>query len=73
MPAINLPLPARHCPLCGGPNGCAPALSGSFTTPCWCREQPIDAAARARVPAALRGKACLCQRCGTASPAAEKE
>ena len=60
-----LPLPAHRCPLCGGPNGCAPARSGSFATVCWCQAAAIDAGARARVPPALRGQACLCQRCGT--------
>ncbi|MGK5081249.1 cysteine-rich CWC family protein [Janthinobacterium sp. HLX7-2] len=62
------PAPEHHCPLCSGPNGCAPALSGSFATPCWCQAQKIDAGARERVPAAQRGRACICQRCGTAAP-----
>ena len=69
MPATittsNVPVPACHCPLCGGPNGCAPALSGNFATPCWCQAQTIDAAARERVPPAQRGRACICERCGS--------
>lgn len=63
-PFQTLPLPAHLCPLCGGPNGCAPAQSGSFASPCWCQTQGIDAQARARVPPQLRGKACICARCG---------
>ncbi|MDN2710212.1 MULTISPECIES: cysteine-rich CWC family protein [unclassified Janthinobacterium] len=63
-PLKGVPAPEHRCPLCGGPNGCAPARSGSFATPCWCQAQPIDAAARARVPPEQRGKACICRRCG---------
>ena len=37
------PLPATGCPLCGGPNGCAPAVSGSFDSPCWCTTVQIPA------------------------------
>lgn len=59
------PKPNLICPLCGESNGCAPAQSGSFETPCWCNEVTIDPAALARVPAAQRNESCLCARCAT--------
>lgn len=55
--------PNAICPLCGGPNACAPARSGDLATPCWCRDVTIAAAVLARVPAAQRGEACICPRC----------
>lgn len=60
------PLPATDCPLCGGPNGCAPAVSGSFDSPCWCTTVQIPAEVLARVPAAQRGQACICRACAEA-------
>jgi hypothetical protein len=57
------PLPEIRCPLCGGPNGCAPAREGSFDTPCWCRDVTFSADLLARVPAAQAGRACICPRC----------
>lgn len=57
------------CPVCGGPNGCAPAASGSFDTPCWCTTVDIDPAALARVPEPMRGRSCLCRRCATSEKA----
>ncbi len=69
------PLPAgeprseQNCPVCGGPNGCAPAGCGSFEVDCWCSRVEIGAAALARVPEGQRGLACLCPRCA-AGPAA---
>lgn len=60
------PLPATGCPLCGGPNGCAPAVSGSFDSPCWCTAVAISPEVLARVPAAQRGQACICRACAEA-------
>lgn len=60
------PLPATTCPLCGGPNHCLPAASGSFDGECWCQSATISPAALARVPAELVDKACLCPRCAAA-------
>lgn len=60
------PLPATGCPLCGGPNGCAPAVSGTFDSPCWCTTVEIPAAVLAQVPAAQRGQACICRACAEA-------
>ncbi|HYD96584.1 MAG TPA: cysteine-rich CWC family protein [Noviherbaspirillum sp.] len=57
------PKPNNACPLCGGPNGCAPAAAGSFDVPCWCTTAKVDAAVLARVPEALRGQACICAKC----------
>ncbi|MCL4762596.1 MAG: cysteine-rich CWC family protein [Burkholderiales bacterium] len=54
------------CPLCGGPNVCAPAHAGSFAAACWCADATIDPDAIARVPATMRGRACLCPRCAVA-------
>ncbi len=56
---------ARHCPLCGQPNGCAVARAGTFDTPCWCAEVRMSPAALASVPASERGRACLCASCAT--------
>jgi len=61
------PLAAPACPLCGGPNGCAPAQSGTFETPCWCRAATFDRDVVARVPPSLQGTACICARCARAT------
>lgn len=60
-------LQAHACPLCGQPNGCAAARTGSFDTPCWCTEVRFTPALLARIPEPQRGKACVCRAC------AEKE
>jgi hypothetical protein len=69
------PLPAFDCPLCGAANGCAVARRASFEVDCWCRRATPSPEALARVPPALRGKACLCPAClsRTAGPAAAPE
>ena len=61
------PLPATACPLCGGPSGCAPAVSGSFDSPCWCTTVRIPAEVLVRIPAAQRGLACVCRQCALGS------
>lgn len=61
------PLPNLACPLCGGANACAPAASGSFETPCWCRDVVIAADVLARVPEQERLRSCLCPRCAAGS------
>ena len=66
MSSTLRPLPAFDCPLCGGPNGCAPAASGSFDVGCWCKDVVFSKDALARVPEAARNKACLCRHCATA-------
>jgi len=57
------PLPNLACPRCGQANGCAPAATGNFDTPCWCTSVDVDPAALA----ALGGErdACLCRACAT--------
>jgi len=64
---LRKPLPETRCPLCGGPNGCAPAASGDFATPCWCSEVVIPGERLAAVPEAARDRACLCRRCAEAA------
>ena len=51
------------CPLCGGPNACAPARSGRFAEACWCEGVAIERDVLARIPPALRDAACLCPAC----------
>jgi hypothetical protein len=63
MKAEMQPLPALACPVCGEPNECAAAGSGSFATPCWCAALAVDPAALARAPAQARNRACLCRKC----------
>lgn len=48
------------CPLCGRSNQCGACMKAM---PCWCVEIMIPAALIARVPAASRNKACICQHC----------
>ena len=66
------PKPNNTCPLCGGPNGCAPAATGSFDSPCWCTTAVIDPSALARIPEAQRNLACICRRCATGEPRKEE-
>lgn len=65
------PIAATDCPLCGAPNDCAPAQSGSFDTPCWCASVTVSGCALAAVPEPLRNRACLCRRCAT-DPSADR-
>jgi hypothetical protein len=65
------PLPELACPLCGGPNDCRAATSGSFDQPCWCAAVTFDPSALAGVPEAARNRACLCRRCAMGERAAE--
>jgi len=64
------PRAAPDCPLCGGPNGCAPAQSGTFESPCWCATATFERELLDRVPLSLRGTACICARCAGAVAAA---
>ncbi|MBM3386637.1 MAG: cysteine-rich CWC family protein [Betaproteobacteria bacterium] len=57
-----------RCPLCGGPNRCAMAPSGSAPqTPCWCTRAQFSAQLLQQVPEAARGQACICPDCVSAS------
>ncbi|MEJ7688568.1 MAG: cysteine-rich CWC family protein [Variovorax sp.] len=58
---------ASRCPLCGEANRCAMAVAretGAPQPPCWCLEAEFSPALLDRVPAAARGRACICARCG---------
>ena len=63
MPDPKLPTPNLACPLCGGPNACAPAACGSFDAPCWCRDADFPDTLLARIPPEQRGTACVCPAC----------
>lgn len=64
---LQAPIAAHACPLCGQPNGCAAARSGSFNTPCWCTDARFAPALLARVPEPQRGRACICRACAKGS------
>jgi prepilin-type N-terminal cleavage/methylation domain-containing protein/prepilin-type processing-associated H-X9-DG protein len=51
------------CPLCGGPNDCQLCTPDAYKGPCWCARAEIPDALLARVPEALRNRACLCRKC----------
>lgn len=53
------------CPLCGQPNGCVLARSGSVEEPCWCADVEVSADAISRIPKEMRGKSCLCHHCAS--------
>lgn len=48
----------KQCPLCGLSNGCT-AANGE----CWCFHKKVPIGLRRLVPDALKGKACICERC----------
>ncbi len=60
-------LPNTVCPLCGGPNACAPAAGGTLATPCWCTTVSIPAEVLARLPADQVRKSCVCKSCASAA------
>jgi hypothetical protein len=63
------PVPAGACPLCGGANACVMAAGGGADgSPCWCVAATFSDALLARVPAAARGRACICAACATGAP-----
>lgn len=64
-PADGPALAAPLCPLCGQPNQCAAAATGSLDTACWCREVTISPTTLTRIPEAQKSKACLCRACAT--------
>jgi hypothetical protein len=57
------PFANHNCPVCGQPNDCAPARSGTFATPCWCAAVTVEASALEAVPYEQRNRACLCANC----------
>jgi len=62
------PLPNHACPLCGGPNACAPAKSAILDTPCWCRNVTFSVELLSKVPDQFKNKACICATCASKSP-----
>lgn len=74
VPDTHTPLDAGRCPLCGQPNACAAEvkrITGVEQPPCWCVGATFSPEVLRQVPAAARGKACVCQACcaGAASAA----
>lgn len=67
----DTPLPTLQCPLCGGPNECAPAACGRFDVDCWCTQARIPDALLAQVPPEKKGKACICPTCVAKARAAQ--
>ena len=59
----------RRCPLCRGANGCA---REEGKNECWCDGVQIPREVLDRVPEAAQRKACICEACATAQPAARK-
>lgn len=67
-PPIEAPaLAERLCPLCGRPNDCQPAATGSHATPCWCQSVAMAPERLAAIPEAKRRVACLCRQCAIAA------
>lgn len=61
---------ASSCPLCGAANQCAMEIertTGVPQPPCWCTQVDFGAQLLERLPAAARGKACICQTCTSAA------
>ncbi|RYZ05407.1 MAG: hypothetical protein EOO24_12430 [Comamonadaceae bacterium] len=57
---------ADRCPLCGNGNVCAMAAGGGISSSpaaCWCMSAEIPESLLARLPAAQRGRACVCAAC----------
>ncbi|MDE2371416.1 MAG: cysteine-rich CWC family protein [Burkholderiales bacterium] len=63
MNSDPLPIPAKTCPLCGGPNDCRPAADGHFEQACWCREVVFSKALLDRLPPAAKNRCCICRAC----------
>ncbi len=62
-----------RCPLCGQDNRCAMEVeraTGQAQPPCWCLGARFTPELLERIPAASRGRACLCARCAAAQPLA---
>ncbi|MES2089927.1 MAG: cysteine-rich CWC family protein [Pseudomonadota bacterium] len=70
---LTVALQNHTCPICGGPNACAPAVSGDLSTPCWCRQATFNADLLAQVPQELRRVSCICAKCAGLSPAPAQE
>nr|WP_225782306.1 cysteine-rich CWC family protein [Xenophilus sp. Marseille-Q4582] len=75
----HAPAPALHpaqCPLCGHGNHCGVQAAREAGRPlqdaaCWCMAVRVPASLVARVPAAARGRSCLCAACVAAARQAD--
>lgn len=61
--ALDTPLDAPRCPLCGRANACAASAAGCFDVACWCTTVTIPPALLARVPPEAVNRACICRDC----------
>jgi hypothetical protein len=48
-------------------------LTGVEQGPCWCTQVDLNRAALDAIPAAARGKACICQACATRAPTGQRQ
>ena len=54
------------CPICQQPNVCAmekAKATGTKPERCWCMDAVFTPAVMDQVPAAAKGKACICAKC----------
>ncbi len=59
---------ATRCPLCGADNRCAVQAArdvpeAAAIQDCWCMVTDIAPGVLDRIPAAQRGRACICAQC----------
>ena len=66
---MNTPAPDTVCPLCGETNECGTAAGKSD---CWCFSAVIPSDVLERIPADLRGRACICAKCAAPDNAPDK-
>jgi len=65
---FSAPVDACACPLCGQPNQCAMEVAKATGNPvakCWCVNVSFSPELLAKVPAAARHQACICQACAS--------
>jgi hypothetical protein len=61
---MTIAIDPGRCPLCGEPNRCAMVIGRRI---CWCFALKISAELLERVPVEARERACVCERCVTAT------
>ena len=59
------PFQELRCPICGTPNECSAALTGSFSELYWFSSIQFSSHVLALVPDSKRDKACICRACAT--------
>lgn len=60
------PLPHLTCPVCGGPNACAPALGGDFEQRCWCEAISLSPRLVSQIGETGQKTSCICPACAAA-------